>query len=142
MNCKYCNEACKRSGRQKNGSQRFRCKNCKKYQQKVYVYQAYESGTNSRIQSLLCESVGIRGISRIMNIAKGTVQSRIKMIARLLTKQTLKMDNAIFEVDELWTYIGRKKNEYWVAYGLDQKSKNVVDFIIGKRTRNTLSQLI
>jgi len=25
-----------------------------------------------------------------------------------------------FEVDELWTYIGRKDNEYWIAYALNR----------------------
>jgi IS1 family transposase len=45
-------------------------------------------------------------------------------------------------VDELWTYIGRKDNEHWVAYGLDKATGQVVDFIIGKRTKGTLKILI
>jgi insertion element IS1 protein InsB len=49
-------------------------------------------------------------------------------------------DQPWFEVDELWTYIGQKENEHWVAYALNQ-SKDVVDFVVGKRTLATLRQL-
>jgi insertion element IS1 protein InsB len=44
-------------------------------------------------------------------------------------------------LDELWTYVGRKENEHWVAYALDQK-KDVIDFVVGKRTVATLRELI
>jgi insertion element IS1 protein InsB len=47
-----------------------------------------------------------------------------------------------FEVDELWTYIGRKEDEYWIAYALNRQTRQVVDFIIGKRTKATLKELI
>jgi IS1 family transposase len=44
-------------------------------------------------------------------------------------------------VDELWTYIGRKENEYWLAYALE-KGGRVADFVVGKRTKATLQGLI
>jgi len=50
--------------------------------------------------------------------------------------------SAAFEVDELWTYIGRKENECWIAYALNRQTRQVVDFIIGKRTKTTLKELI
>ena len=49
---------------------------------------------------------------------------------------------AAWEVDELWTYIGRKDNEYWIAYALNRQTRQVGDFIIGKRTKKTLKELI
>src|ERR1700744_960526 len=39
-------------------------------------------------------------------------------------------------------YIGRKENEYWLAYGLDKATGKIVDFVIGKRTKATLKVLI
>ena len=45
-------------------------------------------------------------------------------------------------MDELWTYINRKENEYWVAYTIDRRTRSVVDFIVGKRTKATLKELI
>jgi insertion element IS1 protein InsB len=54
----------------------------------------------------------------------------------------LEEKKATFEVDELWTYIGRKDNEYWIAYALNRQTRQVVDFVIGKRTKATLKGLI
>ena len=142
MNCKYCSQKCRRSGRHKNGLQRYYCKVCKKYQQKEYLYQACTGTTNEMIKLLVCEGVGIRGIARVMKIAVNTVLNRIKMIAGNISKPDISPGQHIFEVDELWTYIGRKDNEYWLAYALDRATGQVVDFVIGKRTKATLKILI
>jgi insertion element IS1 protein InsB len=94
------------------------------------------------LTQLVCESVSIRGIARVMQIAVNTVLSRIKTIADGISKPPELSDHPIFEVDELWTYIGRKDNEYWLAYGLDRATGKVADFVIGKRNKRTLKTLI
>ena len=55
---------------------------------------------------------GIRGISRVLKIATNTVLGRIKRIAEATSKPAISQGQPSFEVDELWTYIGRKENEY------------------------------
>jgi IS1 family transposase len=142
MDCKYCDRKCCRSGRQKNGIQRFHCRVCRKYQQQRYLYRAFEAKVNGVIQSLVCESVCIRGMGRILKISVNTVLARIKSIAANIERPIVAEPNPVFEVDELWTYIGRKDNEYWVAYGLNKTTGAVVDFVIGKRTKGTLKLLI
>jgi IS1 family transposase len=47
------------------------------------------------------------------------------------------LNQPIVEVDELKTYVKRKKNEYWVAYAMNRQTGTVMDFIVGKRTRRT-----
>ena len=49
---------------------------------------------------------------------------------------------AVFEVDELWTYLNRKDNEHWMAYAIDRRTRSVVDFVVGKRAKSTLKELI
>jgi IS1 family transposase/transposase-like protein len=142
MECKYCTQKCRCAGRQKNGTERYYCKTCNKYQQKQYLYQAYYGTVNPTIKSLVCESVGIRGISRVLKIAASTMLNRIKAIATHISKPPLLVKQQIVEVDELWTYIGQKDNEYWLAYALNKETREVVDFIIGKRTKGTLKMLI
>ena len=141
MECKYCTQNCRRSGRQKTGVQRYYCMACKKYQQKEYLYHAYTGRTNEMVKLLVCESVGIRGISRILKIATGKVLRKIERIAVQIARPPIPPDQPTFEVDELWTYIGHKANEYWLAYALNRTGE-VVDFVIGKRTKATLKMLI
>src|SRR5260221_3536315 len=101
MECKYWSKKCRRAGRQKNGTQRYYCKTCKKYQQKAYLYQAYHSTVNTTIKLLVCESVGIRGIGRVLKIAAGTVLNRIKVIAAGILKPPIPQHQTAFEVGEL-----------------------------------------
>jgi transposase-like protein len=86
MECKYCSKNCQRAGRQKNGAQRYYCTTCSKYQQKEYAYKAYHAGINNIIKKQVCESVGIRGIGRVLNISATTVIKRIRAIAAAIAK--------------------------------------------------------
>lgn len=115
MDCRYCKGTCQKAGKQENGAQRLYCGVCGKYQQVSYKRQAYETEINDRIKSLLCEGVGIRGISRVLRIAVSTVLRRIRKIARQIDKPVLIDQSRTYEVDELWTYIGNKSNDYWGA---------------------------
>lgn len=142
MNCQYCKGKCRKAGRQKNGVQRLYCAICKKHQQTNYQKQAYMPGINREICNLLREGVGIRGIGRILKIAVGTVLRRIKAIASRIDKPVVAEQDKSYEVDELWTFIGRKSNEYWIAYVLERRTRQIVDFIVGKRTKSTLRILI
>jgi IS1 family transposase len=92
------------------------------------------------VQSLTCESVGIRGISRVLGIAVNTVADKIHSVAGTIERPAIGEDQSCFQVDEMWTYVGRKSNEHWVAYALD-RDRNVIDFVVGRRSVATLRQL-
>jgi insertion element IS1 protein InsB len=142
MQCQFCKEKCQKAGKQRNGAQKLYCKGCKKYQQASYQYIACQSHVDNMVSQLVCESVGVRGIARILRIGVNTVLRRIIFIADSISKPAIPKDRSAFEVDELWTYIGRKENEYWLAYALDRTTRQVMDFVIGKRTKTTLKTLI
>ena len=142
MECQYCNGYCQKAGRQKNGAQKHFCKRCKKYQQAVYVYRACGKLVNETICRLVCESVSIRGIARVLDIAVGTVLYRIRQVGKGICKPVIVLNQQELQVDELRTFIGRKGNEYWLAYALNKETGQVVDFVIGRRSRRTLRMLI
>jgi insertion element IS1 protein InsB len=141
MDCKYCKEPCVKAGFQKNGIQKFYCKTCKKYQQAVYTSEAYHPQSNHRIVVLLREGIGLRGMARVLRISLKTIISRIKQIAKKLKKPIQYLKSRVYEIDELWTYIGKKANEAWVMYVLDRASKQVIDFRVGARTKINLQGL-
>ena len=66
---------------------------------------------------------------------------RIVAIARNSTKPIISKGKT-YEVDELCTFIGQKRNLIWLVYALEKNSKRVVSFNIGKRTNKTLSGVI
>jgi insertion element IS1 protein InsB len=91
---------------------------------------------------LVCNSVGIRGIARVLQIATGTVLKLIIKIANSIMKPPIPFNQQSFEIDELRTYIANKQNQFWVAYVLCSHTKKVIDFIVGKRSKRTLSMVV
>jgi len=142
MQCQFCNGKCQKAGKQRNGVQKLYCKGCKKYQQASYRYIACQSHIDNMVSQLVCEGVGVSGIARVLRIGINTVLRRVIFIANGISKPAIPDDRPVFEVDERWTYIGRKANEYWLAYALDKTTRQVMDFVTGKRTKATLKTLI
>ena len=74
-------------------------------------------------------------------ISPTTVIARIKRIAAKLGPGPIATGRS-YEVDELSTYVGNKKNRVWVAYAMDRISKEVVALRTGRRSKRTLRPLI
>jgi IS1 family transposase/transposase-like protein len=142
MECNSCNKQCIKWGRQKNGTQRYYCMACKRCRQQGYLYKACSNNITTQISKLVCESVSIRGIARILNIAANSVLSKIKQIAAGIEKPALPINRDVFELDELCTYISCKGNQYWIAYAICGTTKQVIDFVVGKRNKNTLRMIV
>lgn len=141
MNCRYCNQLCHKCGKQANGAQKYRCKSCLKYQQEVYSSQIYSLSANSKIVALIKDGEGIRGISRLLSISKTTVLKRIKLIASNI-KRPDNIKGKVFEVDEMWTFCQNKKNEQWITYIFDRANKCVVDFVVGRKNKDSLKPMV
>lgn len=140
IQCKHCRGACVRTG-VRNNIQLYRCKSCKKYQRSVYRNLACNTGTNKSIVKLLIEGVSIRGIARVLRISMTTVIERIKRIAKSINKSYSYVKNRICEIDELWTFVGSKRNEVWITYSIDRGTKEVIHFHGGERTKEKIQQV-
>lgn len=139
VKCKKCNGSVVKNGKQVNGQQRYYCKSCKCSFQARYSYNAYKSNTNKHIYKLLIESVGIRFISRLLNISKTTVIKRIKYLASLVSKPIFEEKHQYYEMDEMRVVVGRKKEEAWITYAINRNTKQVIDFVAGRKTRVNIS---
>jgi IS1 family transposase len=45
------------------------------------------------------------------------------------------------EVDELWTYVGKKSSKVWLIYAYHRDSGEIVAFVRGKRELKTAKEL-
>ena len=77
--CVYCQDTdLVKNGHSENGTQRWRCKHCRKSFQLVYSYHARKPGVKEQITELTLNSSGVRDISRILKISQNTVISELK----------------------------------------------------------------
>jgi insertion element IS1 protein InsB len=125
MECNYCKVVCKKAGKQRNGTQKYQCKACRKYQQATYCNKAYEVDMNARIVAHLKEGCGIWNMVRLLHISKSTVISRIKSIAAGIKPMASLPRGGIYEVDELHTFVGCKRNDCYVSYAMCRATRCV-----------------
>lgn len=141
MKCKFCDSSCVKNGFQEKGEQRYKCKVCRKRQQLDYLYNACQRGLDQHIVILTKEGLGIRSTARVLRISPTTLLSRIILIAKNICQPAISKGK-IFQVDEMRTYIREKSKLTWIVYALEQETKNVVSFNVGRRTNKTLQKVI
>jgi insertion element IS1 protein InsB len=144
MKCRYCS---KRTliGRGKRGvKQRYQCKTCGKYQQNKYTYNLYQIKDDFRIKVLNAEGVGIRSMSRIMGYSPGTIMNRMMYLASHVTRPLYCESDQIYEVDEMWAYVGKNhpSNYCWITYAMNRKTRCIIDVAIGSRSKENLKKVI
>jgi insertion element IS1 protein InsB len=142
MNCKLCEGKCQKAGKQKDGSQKYFCRQFKKYQQSTYRYNAYKPKIEYKILTLHRNGLGIRAIARVLRIAINTVLACIQKLAKNTTRPPIPFNRRSVEIDEISTYVGRKENQFWVAYAFCTDTKQVLDFIVCKRNKRSLRLLV
>jgi len=79
ISCPNCKETdLVKNGRSQNGTQRYRCKGCKKSFRQNYSYRAWEPGMKDKIDEQILNSGGVRDTARVLKINKNTVISHLK----------------------------------------------------------------
>jgi transposase-like protein len=79
IHCPSCHsEELVKNGHSENGTQRYRCKQCRRSFQWDYRYTAWTPGTKEQITEQTLNGSGVRDISRNLGIAKQTVIAELK----------------------------------------------------------------
>ena len=130
-----------KNGFTKTHKQQYYCKSCCQRFIAFYSYKACQKSTNDSIIQLLKEGVGIRSTARLLKISTTTVIKRILRIAKDLELPFI-IKGGTYEVDEIKTFVKRKKRKIWIVYALERASRQVVSFNIGARTNKTLNVVL
>jgi len=139
--CKYCKKTCIKKGKIKN-TQRYQCTCCGKYQQKKYSKPRIPQEKYEWTIKLNNEGCGISNIARLLNISKSSVQRIIERIAADLQMPQINESGQSYEIDELRTFCANKKNELWLIYAINRTSKHIVDFFVGRRTKENIAKVV
>lgn len=139
--CPHCKGLAIKNGKQK-GNQRYKCTLCQKSFQQQYQYKAYGPQVDPLIKRLLKEGCGVRSISRIIGISPKTVLARIIKISNAIKSPCTTKHGSMYEVDELWSFIGQKTNLIWITYAMERETKRIVDFFVGNKSKANIQPLI
>ena len=141
MECKFCQNLCHKRGK-RNGVQQYSCKTCKKYQLKEYQKLRIPQEKYEWTVKLNNEGCGISNIARLLEISKSSVQRLIERIVANLKMPEINETGQSYEIDELRTYCGNKRNELWLIYAINRYSKQIINFVVGRRTKENIAIII
>jgi hypothetical protein len=85
---------------------------------------------------------GIRDITRVLKVCINTVLKVIGEQAAKTPEPEPPIRLADVEVDEMWSFVEKKKNQSWLWYAFSPKTKQVLAYVRGRRTDATCRQLL
>ena len=112
------------------------------YQLKTYRYKQCTEEDEKMIVKLNNESVSISGISRITGMSKSNVIKKLGQMASEMEPPVIQEDRQEYEVDEMCTFIGKKTNHCYITYAINKVSRQVISFVVGSRTKETIGKVI
>jgi transposase-like protein/IS1 family transposase len=153
VTCHNCEKECKRFGKNRNGTQRFRCRACgKTFSDERPLAEMYTTVDKAvPVLQMLLEGCSIRSTQRITETHRDTIM-RLILIAgerceRLLSERIRGLAVSDVQCDEIWGFVGKKEAHKWLfevkrqdigdAYcfvGLERHTKLVLTWHLGKRT--------
>ena len=85
---------------------------------------------------------GIRDITRVLSVSINTVLKVIRQQASLTPEPQPPARVADVEVDEMWSFVEKKKRQSWLWYAFSPRTRKVISYIRGRRTDATCQQLL
>jgi transposase-like protein/IS1 family transposase len=156
MTCPTCKNEAQRFGTNRNGSQRFRCVECKKTfsaKPEDRIEGSYiEMARVEKVLQLLIEGCSVRSIERISGLHRDTILKLMiaagEKCEKLLGRLIVNVPVRDVQCDEIWSFIGKKQKaveedddpNYGDAYcfvAVERNTKLVLNFALGKRNQAT-----
>ena len=124
-----------------SSKQNYLCKSCGRQfiGDHALTYKGCLSEVKRKILLMLVRGVGIRDISVIEGISIGKVLSVLAgSIYKIVPKQRHYDE---LEVDEFWTYVGKKQQKQWLIYAYHRATGEIVTYVWGNRNYQTAKKL-
>ena len=131
-----------KNGFNHHGDQNHKCLECKRQfvldpQNKIITDE-----TKSLVRRLLLERLSLRGICRAAQVSQawllGFIKQEYDQVPRDLNVKIPPESTGLIleriEADELWSFVGKKKNQVWIWLALDATTRQVVAMHAGGRS--------
>ena len=142
LKCPHCQSPkIVRNGKKSNRTQNYLCKACgtQFISDSERTYNGTFSHIVDTIKIMFIRGIGIRDISVILKISIGKVLHTLKSSKYQI--KPAKTHYGCLEIDEFWTYVGKKTNKIWLIYAYERESGEIVMYVWGKRDLKTAKKL-
>ena len=142
--CPNCqSQAIRKNGSIHTGKQKYQCLACQKQFIENPQNKTIPEETRERIRRSLVERVSLEGICRIFDVSMPWLLEFMEQTFKALPEDlnaTVVVENDDFEVlvlegDEMWSFVGNKENDQWLWLVMHSKTRQILAFHVGKRTK-------
>jgi IS1 family transposase len=141
----------KKNGHIHNGKQNRCCKACGRQFVENPQQKLISTEEREQIRKLLLERIPLRGICRVMGVSLrwllGFISSEYEQLPDDLNFQSKAETDKLLiwslesEVDEMWSFVGSKENKQWIWIAMDARSRQIIAFYVGDRSRESARKL-
>ncbi|HXG64000.1 MAG TPA: IS1 family transposase [Blastocatellia bacterium] len=132
----------KKHGTTAQQKQRYRCKDCGRQFITAYTYRADQPQVRQLVVPMTMNGSGVRDISRVLRISTNTVLALIREAAQARTEPVAPKTLNDLEMDEFWSFVGKKKQPRWAWHAWDRQRHRVVAVVNGRRTDHSCQRLL
>ena len=149
--CPHCHALiARKNGSNAAGKQKFQCLLCSKQFVEDPQHKTIPHDTKERIRRSLIEKVSLEGICRIFDVSMTWLLEFMQQTFKELPDDlnaTVVEENDDFEVfvleaDEMWSFVGNKKNDQWLWLVMHSKTRQILAFHVGKRDKAAAEALM
>lgn len=151
LKCPKCqSNVIKKNGTIHNGKQKYECLSCHRQFVENRENKVVSDDTKERIRRALLERVSLEGLCRIFDVS---MPWRLQFMEKIYEElpddlnAIVHSDNAELtvittQIDEMWSYVGNKQNQQWLWMVIDVKSRQILAFHIGDRSKSSGEMLM
>jgi insertion element IS1 protein InsB len=131
-----------KNGHTKAGTQKYYCKACG-FSGSLTTKDDERAQRRELIEKLHLERVSQRGIARLLHISRTTIISTLKKKVIQPIAETIQTlaSRPTLELDELWSYVGKKANKVWIWLAIERETRRIVGIAFGDRSDATCREL-
>jgi insertion element IS1 protein InsB len=141
----------KKNGHIHTGKQNHHCHDCGRQFVQCFVQYRISEETRGLIKRLLVERISLRGICRAVGVGLkwllGFLVQCVEALPDHLNIQPLPCDGDVMirrlevEADEMASFVQKKAHKQWVWIAMDAKTRQVIAFHVGDRSRRSAKRL-
>jgi IS1 family transposase/transposase-like protein len=141
----------KKNGHIHSGKQNYQCKACGRQFVVSTEERIISSEQRTLVEHLLCERISLRGMCRAVGVSlTWLLHFMVERFAacpdHLHAQLPVNPTDVVLrrleaEADEMWSFVKKKAQKQWIWIAMDAKTRQVMAFHVGDRSRDSAKQL-
>jgi insertion element IS1 protein InsB len=141
----------KKNGHTHTGKQNHQCKACGRQFVAMAEHRIITHEQRTLIEHLLRERISLRGSCRAVGVSlPWLLHFMVECFAacpdHLHVRRPAGPTEVVIhqleaEADEMWSFVGKKANQQWIWIAMDAKTRQVIAFHVGDRSRESAQEL-